>query len=641
MTARGLTLLTRPLHGFTSAVGAIRGGWLPPLVTSAVAASLLATGPMLTVVRASDGSGAEPAFMSAPLLATLAFIPAVTAWLLAGLGRPAAAAGLLGSLALLAIGRMVIDVQLLTDPWSAARPELLVPVGLAELTAGPAVPVLLLGHGLTLIAGVLALAAWRKAKADTGETMTPRDSASGQRTLVVALCAGTLAAAGLMITQFRSSDPYLAPSAAVDAPLPTLLGTLLVAGGAVLAACLAASAADADAARGGLAGAAVGVVVVVLPPLAAAATSDTLGVSAGPFVALGGAALLAGAALLTGRPSRPAGEQARTEGELRLPAVSLMHRVAGALAVAAGAAGLLGAATRQVSAAVLTGLAYPATVVMAPPVVYPARLLAPAGALLVVLGALLLIPRLATAARPALAVGWAAMPLAATATLDVTLTATQLDGVSAGPGVWPTALALLLAPAAGAAAAFAGGLERDEVDLTQRRIERSSVVLGGLAAVLAVPAFGVPLVTSRDYLPAGLWSRFSVASWGLLAAAAVVVAAGLLAPRSRPSRAVALLVGAAAVITVHVGAVPLIGGRGDAPESIAAGTWFALACGLALLGGAYVALRQVRGGQPGPSTLLNGLGTSGRPASRPGASRPSARRNRERSNPRGRRETGA
>jgi hypothetical protein len=168
-------------------------------------------------------------------------------------------------------------------------------------------------------------------------------------------------------------------------------------------------------------------------------------------------------------------------------------------------------------------------------------------------------------------------------------------------------------------------------------------IIGGLAAVLAVPAFGVPLVTSPDYLPAGLWSRFSVASWGLLAAAATVIVAGLLAPRSRPARAVALLVGAAAVVAVQLSAVPLLGGRGEAAASIAAGTWFALACGLALLGGAFVAGRRDRrdrGHTRRTKYAPERLGTSGRPASRPGASRPDARRSRERSNPRGRRKAG-
>src|SRR5262249_18425859 len=159
MTSRNVTVLARlpgPWHGLRSAAGAIRAGaLLPALGMSVTAALLLATAPMLTVVRAGGGPGAEPAFMSAPPLAALALAPVVAAWLLAGFGRPAAAAGLLGSLALLAIGRAVIDAQLLTDPWAAARPELLVPAGLAELSAGPAVPALLLGHGLTLVAGLL------------------------------------------------------------------------------------------------------------------------------------------------------------------------------------------------------------------------------------------------------------------------------------------------------------------------------------------------------------------------------------------------------------------------------------------------------------------------------------------------------
>lgn len=655
MTSRSPTALSRPLRGLTTTVGALRTGTaaalLPALLTFSLAALLLATAPALTAASTGDGTEAEPAFVAGPLLSLLALAPAAAAWLLAVFDRPAAAAGLIGSLGLIAVGRAVYDLQLLADPWSAARPELLVPNSLAELTAGPAVPLLLAGHALTVVAGVLALVALLRSRGSAewdgpGWTADERVDGGvdgpvgggGSGALVAALCAGTIAAAGLVSSPFRSTDPHLIPVGAVDAALPTLLGLLLVAGAVVLAGCLAASAADVSVARGGLAGAATGAAIVALPPLAAAAASDSIKVSAGPLVALGGAALLAGTAWRIGRrPAPDAGE--------RLPAAWLLYRVAGVLAISAGVAGLLAALTRQLTVAEFVEL----------PVVYPARLLVPAGALLVVVGVLVLVPRLAGYARPALAVSWAALALAATATLDLTLTATQVDGVHIGFGVWPAALALLLAPAAGAAAAVAGSVEREEDDLTdlaERPQDRALQVAGWLAAALAVPAFGLPLVSSAVYQPAGLWSRFAVASWGLLAAAAVVAGAGLLAPRSRPSRALGLLLGAAAVVAVHVSAVPLVGGRGETPVTVAAGTWFALACGLALLAGAAVAAGHDRrdhrnqrdrnrrkGTKYAPGRSKTGGRSSRSEASR--ASRSDARRSRERSHPRGRRQARA
>ena len=641
MTSRGPAVPTQSLRGLLPMASALRSAaLLPALVVATAGAVLLAVAPALAVVRAGDGASTGPAFAAWPLLGVLAFAPAVAAWLLVGYDRQAAAAGLLGSLGLLAAGRAAVDLQLLTDPWSAQRPELFVPVSLAELTAGPAVPVLLLGHVLTMLAGALAVVSLLRAR-QGGASLSPADSRPAGRSgpLVAALFGGTLATAGLMSRPFRSSDPYLTSSAAVDAAAPTMVGMLLIAGGALLAACLAASAADQDTVWGGLAGVAGGVAVVALPPLAAAAFGDDIGISAGPLVALGGAALLAGTArLAAGGGEAPAGD----EEAVRLPAALRLRRVAGGLAVTAGVAGLLGAITDQIT--VTDQLTVGA--LLTAPTVYPARLLVPAGVLLVVLGALTLAPRAGVAVRPALAAAWAAMALAATATLDLTLTASQLDGLDAGFAVWPTALALLLAPAAGAVAAVAGEVEREEADLTDpaaRRADRVILITGGLAAVLALPAFGLPLVTSADYRPAGLWSRFGVASWGLLAAAAVIVAAGLLAPRSRPARSVALLLGAVAVVVVHLTAVPLVGARGQEPGSVGPGTWFAIAGGLTLLAAALrsnAVWQRDRRDEPGSRQTKYAPGrskTGGR--GRSGATRPDARRNRDRSHPRGHRQT--
>lgn len=629
-------MAARSFAAMTAARPRVRVVFPPSLLVGlAVATSatgLLAVAPALPVAAAGDGASTHPSFTAGPLLAVLAFAGPGLAWALAARGRAAAATGVLAGAAALAPGRAVLDLQLIVAPWRAARPELLVATSLAPLKPGPGAWVLLLGHLLTGAAGVLAVQAVRRgviapepplpgsaarpasrtlpasnrvtsratkrrapsrapdgraagaagqAGAGLGEVGEPRAGAPG---LTAALCAGVVAALGLMLAPFRSSDPYLLPEAVPDAPLPAMAGVLLLAGGVMIAAGLAASAADHGAGRGGLWGVAMGVTAAALPPMAAALFAPDVGGTWGPRVALAGAAGLVGTAWLVGREPRAAAGD-----ELSLPALDRLHGVAGALALASALFALVGAVASQVH--VPEGAEQP--------VFYPARLLVPAGLLLAALGGVLVAgsvsaryARAAALARPALAVAWAAMALAGTAVLDAALTAVQIPGVRAGLGVWAAGLALLAALAAGCAAAVAGGVERDEVDLSQVHAARPPIAAGVSAAVLALPAFGLPLLTAPDYAPAGLWSNFQVGSWGLVAALAAVVTAALLAPSSRPSRAVGLLLGALAVVALRLAELPLTGERAGPAAGTSAGTWFSLACALALLTGAVLAWRR-------------------------------------------------
>jgi hypothetical protein len=557
------------------------------LAVATAGAGLVAIAPALAIARQADGASTAPAFTAGPLLAVLALAPAGLAWWLALSGRSAAAAGVLAGFGALAPGRAVLDLQLVVAPWRAARPELLVPSSLAPLHPGPGAWLLVLGHVITAASAVLAAASIRHAVAETPAERGP--GTGGPGAFVVALCVGVLAAFGLVLAPFASSDAFLLPMAAPDAPVPAMIGMLLVAGGVVLAACLAASAADPDAGRGGLWGAALGVLAVALPPLAAAAFSPAVGATWGPLIALvAGAALAAIAFPLGSREDTPV-----DDAELRLPAVERLHGVAGALAVTSGLLALLGAATRQVR--VPDGVQQP--------VLYAARLLVPSGLLLLVLGGALIVgavsPRWARPAalvRPVLAVSWATVALAGTAVLDAALTAVQIPGVHADVGVWAAGFALLAAMAAGCAAALAGGVERDEVDLGELQPSAVAVAVGAATVPPALGAFGLPLLTAPDYAPPGLWSNFQVASWGLVVGLAAVVAAALLAPFSRPSRAVGLTIGALAVLGLHLAEVPVTGGRAGSQASVAAGTWFGLVCALALLAGAAFALW--RSGRP-------------------------------------------
>ena len=582
-------MTTRRPAAFPAAVTGFRVTVGPQLSAALGVASLgtvlLAAAPAFTVAIAEDGASTDPAFTSGPLLAVLAVAPAALAWLFAVTGRIGTAAGLLAGLAALAPGRAVLDLQLLAAPWRAVRPELLVSTSLAPLRAGAGVWLLLAGHVLTAAAGVFALLAVRRTGSGGGAGAVPI-------AVTTALCAGAATAVGLALAPFRTSDPYLVPRAALDAPLITLAGLLLVGAGLVLAACLAAGAADADAGRGGLMGVQLGAAALILPPLAAAVFSPSISTAWGPRVALIGFAGLGVALRLIGHEAGADGaaEQgppalsppALSPPALSPPALGRLHVVAGAVAVFAGAAALVGAVARQVL--VPAGLDEP--------VLHATRVLVPAGLLLAGLGAALLVPAraaLASSVRPVLAVAWAGMVLACAAVLDAALTATQIVGVRAGAGLWAVTVALLAACAVGVLTLLAGLAERDEADLSELNPGRVPLAVGTTTVVLAVAAFGLPLQTAPDYVPAGLWFHFGAASWGLLAAAAVVCAAALLAPRSRPERAVGSLLGAAAVMVLHLAQVPLAGGRAGAGADVGPGVWFGLACLATLLAGAGLA----------------------------------------------------
>jgi hypothetical protein len=256
-----------------------------------------------------------------------------------------------------------------------------------------------------------------------------------------------------------------------------------------------------------------------------------------------------------------------------LPGQARLQSAAGVLGALAGVAALGGVLTPQL--VVPEGMTVPDS--------YDSRLLLPAGVLVGLLGVASLSPRLATAVRPALAVGAAAVPLAGAAAFDAVLTAGQVSAdVRAGVGAWLTGLAVLAAAAAACCAGLAGGVERDDVDLTELRPNLAVAGPAAVAALLAVGAFGFPALRAPDYVAPGVWSDFRIASWGLLAGLVAVVGAAVLAPLCRPRRRVALLLGATGVVGVRLLELPLTSGRAEG-SSAGPGTWLALGCALALL----------------------------------------------------------
>lgn len=568
-------------------------------------AVLLVAGPEFGIVDDSPGKG----FASTALLTLLAVAPSLLAVALIQFGRALTGAGVLVGAALLAPGRALVDLQFAQDGLLVSRPELLVPTSLAELTPSTGLWLLLAGHLATAGAGVLA--AGRAGAAPGSAYGLEVDAGPGSivargRAMGWALALATVAAVGLVMPPFRSNNAFLLGHDLIDSPTLVRVGLLLVAV-AVLAGCVfAAGSVRPAVACGVVLGVLAATAAVSLPAMVAGLTVDRLSPGLGPYLALIPLVLLTIAIFVL--RGVPAGDPAAADGaadgaedgELELEA-GRVHLVTGVLGILAGVAALVGAFGPQL---VVDGLDDPAT--------YANRLLIPAGLLVGLLGATLLTNRWAATVRPAFVVGLGSIVLGGAATLDAAFTGSGIsDSIHIGAGAWFAAAAMVLAAAAAVGAAVAGGTERDDVDLTERTVHTSVAAPVAAAILFSVGAFGFPMVTSPDFVAPGIWSEFRLASWGLVIAMVVVIAAGVIATMARPARAAALLFGAAAVVGIHALELPLTGAR--TPDAAAgSGTWLAMACCLAFLVAAGVALA-------GPAPVTAAPEPAAKPAEKPAA----------------------
>jgi hypothetical protein len=321
---------------------------------------------------------------------------------------------------------------------------------------------------------------------------------------------------------------------------------------------------------GWLFGGAASLVVVALPPLVAGFAVPGLHETFGPWLALIAAW---GLVVLTVFALRAAHRGATVDAaEPELPGAARLHAAMAVLGLVTAVAALLGSVTAT--------FVLPAGVHT--PIGYAERGLLPTAVIVGVLSLAMLVRQWAPSVRPVLSVALAAVPLAGAEALDAAFGGSGLDGVTLGPAAWFTGLALLTAAASAVCAGLAGGVERDDVDLTSINTEPTVLVPSVLGVLLAFGAFGLPIVRAAGYDEAGIVTNFQVTSWGLLVALITVVIAGLAAPRSRPERAVGMLIGAAAVVSVRALAYPLTSGR-IANSSAGLGTWFALASVIVLL----------------------------------------------------------
>jgi hypothetical protein len=544
----GSTAGTIDTDGQERAVGIANWPTLPVRLRCALGVAvlgglLLAIGPLLPVVTPAAPAG----FASGPLLFVLGLLPVGVAVVLVARGWAVAASGVLIVAALFTPGRILADAQLAVDGSTAARPELTMPTSLTQLHGSTGLWLILAGQVLTLVAGLLATGLGDVA--DSTDPAAERAPGSYQGPVLLALAVGAVAAIGLIAAPFTAATPFLLARGALDSPTLVLVGGLLIAVAAPLAATIAVTSADPSVAKGWLLGAAASVLAIALPRVVAGFATDGLHPSWGPYAAVVAALVMAGFGLFADRTVAIDESEGSTDTstELQLPGQSRLHVATGVFGLVAAGAALIGADTALFTlppdlphVTELTG-----------------RLLIPAAALVGICAVGMLVPRWASAVRPAFAVVWVAILLAGTAAFDTAVSATQIDGVHIGPGTWATGLSMLAALVAACCAGLAGGVERDDVDLSTTSWQPMVLAPGAAAALLAFGAFGLPILRADGYTSPGIWSDFRFESWGLVLGLAAVVASALLASRCRPKRAVGLLLGAAGVVVVRLLELPL------------------------------------------------------------------------------------
>ena len=504
-------------------------------------------------------SPATPAgFSSGPLLVILGLLPVAVAVGFAVFGRPLAAGGALIAAAIFTPGRLLADVQFLVDPKLAERPELLLTNATSgTLHAGLGLWLLLAGQVVTLIAGALMMGQGPQRAGDAEQPLS-------RGMLAVAVCVGICGATGLLYAPFHSTTPWMIDPDLLNGPVWPLVGGLLLAIAVPVVCTVAVTTGDTELTAGWLFGGAATVVAVAVPPLVAGLVVPGLHERAGPYIALIavlGMLVLAVVTLGIGDRSRPV-----AAAEPELPGAARLHLTMAVLALVAAVAALLGSVTHT--------FVLPAGITEPPG--YAERALLPTAVIVGVLSLAMLVRQWASLLRPVLAVALAAVFLSGAEALDAAFGGTGIDGVTLGPAAWFTGLALLAAAASAVCAGLAGGVERDDVDLTSGSTESTVLVPSVLGALLAIGAFVLPVVRANGYDEAGIVTNFQVTSWGLLVALVTVIIVGLVAPRSRPARAAGMLLGAAAVLLVRVLEFPLTSGR-IAHSSVGLGTWFALA----------------------------------------------------------------
>ncbi|MFD8497957.1 hypothetical protein [Amycolatopsis sp. NPDC059657] len=530
---------------------------------SAAATAALMLGALLPVV-----TGVNAGFSAGPMLIILALLPFAAAVVFTIERRYGQAAGVLLGAAALAPGRIILDMQVLAGSQDIVRPEFYLPGRYDDPPVGVGFWVLQAGFLLTIAAGYTA----NRVAQDEADALGAIPARRWWQLL--APFPAIWAAVGLVMPPVGSANVFLLSRSAFESPTYVLAGYLLLGAGVVVAASVALTLVP-EVGAGVLVGLAAGLLGVAVPSVVSGLVVDKLSLSPGPVLVLIAAFGLVAAALLLALTFRKAGE---LPSEAKVPGLSLWRRVTGALGVLTAALALAGC--------------------LAPVVVAEAGFTAahsPVRWLLVIAGALTAVLALVPAARPALSVAWAGVVLTGATVLATPVAATRLAGAfTIGPGVVLTSLAMFAAAATAVASVVTGVVEREEAEeLDRPALGPALAVPLALAAVLAVLAFAIPVVSAPDYVAPGLFASFDVSSWGLLAGLFAVVGAVAFAVRSRPAKGAVLLSGAAAVVVLRVAELPFLSGKVEGAHA-ALGFWFALGCLVSLIIAAVVSARSAK-----------------------------------------------
>ncbi|MGH3620718.1 MAG: hypothetical protein ACRDQ5_02885, partial [Sciscionella sp.] len=336
-----------------------------PLVLAGLAALARAVAPLLPITEPEQPEG----FDSAPMLVVLAVAPFLLVLAFALRGNGPATARALVAVALFAPGQALTDLQLSHDLSRSTRPDLVLPDSLAPPSAAGGLWLLLAGHLLAALAGVLALVLLREPggeRGDLGASAAGRaapvhrrqpdgDSlpvAWGRGRIAVLASIGMLAGIALLLSEpFESDNVYLLSGSVLEQPALVFAGGLLLVVAAPVAAVFAAGAETASGCRGGLYGVALGLLSVALPPLVSGLTVDGLHPTWGPVLVVLAAVAVGVLGWLYGRQD-PAMDVTRFDGdepaELRLPDLSRLQVIAGLLGLLAGLSAVAAGLSRQV-----------------------------------------------------------------------------------------------------------------------------------------------------------------------------------------------------------------------------------------------------------------------------------------------------
>lgn len=572
------------------------------LILALLGAVAVAGAPIVGVV---NGPGASGPILGASIFAALCALVIPVRAVGTARRNPALSGALLAGAGAVSVGVAILDVQVFADAIDANRLEFFRPISAGVIDAGAGASVVLLGHGLSVIAGVLGIVAiHRESERDgygSAHVAEHHDRSVGGRigtgpTTVLIVAAGVYVLSSFG-PAFDSQDPIFLVRTLVDGPAASAIGTAVVAVAVLIVTASALTSISPWVGAGALVGMGVGALGSSgTRVVAGLASDDRIGVGAGSLVGACAAVVLVGVGaavpLLSSRRESRVAEAAipasahsvsRSKGARKAEMIAQAHAAQARVTKLhrlAGAFGVITAALAAV-AAMLPVLNLPEG--LPEPSFAAIRIVAVAAAVLLVVSLGLFVPGRAATIRPVLGPLWTVVPFASAAVLQPAVIATDISGVGLGSGVFVLGAASVVAVATGLVSWLAGTAEREDIDTSVELETNFTVsVLAGVGGALVLVGAALPLYRGEGHNAASItqWP-WGIDIWGQLLLGTAVVVACLIAARSRPVRAVALLVGSALSTAVYLVMWPLTSSR--IPDATVGAGAIAAATGLLLI----------------------------------------------------------